>query len=347
MAGKRMRNQALAGMALATAFMLAACTSSAFQSPIVSGPKPWTSQAFDDASNSFSFAVVSDLESGYRPGVFDVAAEQLALMHPALVLTIGDMIEGGTEDEVRLRQEWDEFDARLKPLHAPFFHVGGNHDLTNKTQRKVWEERYGARYYHFLYKGVLFLVLDTEDYSDAEMKEIYEQRAAYIEARKTDPVKAQQLPYASRIEAQVGEIGPGQSAYFEKVIRDNPQARWTFLLFHKPVYRREDDKGLKRIEAALKGRPYTVLNGHLHRYSYAEREGRDYIMLGTTGGERGFDGSPGAIDHFMWVTMTAQGPSIANLRLDGVLDKTGKIPANGASLCLDYGKPPCPTPARQ
>src|SRR6185295_12369835 len=153
-----------------------------------------------------------------------------------------------------------------------------------------WEERYGARYYHFLYKSVLFRVLDTEDYSDAEMKEIYEQRAAYIEARKPDPVTAQQLPYASRIEAQVGEIGPGQSAYFEKVIRDNPQARWTFLLFHKPVYRREDDKGLKRIEAALKGRPYTVLNGHLHRYSYAEREGRDYIMLGTTGGERGFDG---------------------------------------------------------
>jgi hypothetical protein len=70
-------------------------------------------------------------------------------------------------------------------------------------------------------------------------------------------------------------------------------------------------------------------------------------MLGTTGGERGFDGSEGAIDHFMWVTMTGEGLSMANLRLDGVLDKTGHVPANGAKLCLNYGASPCPqAPAR-
>lgn len=307
---------------------------------------PWTSIRFDDSPEAYSFAVVTDLESGYRPGVFEVAAAQLALMRPAFVLTVGDMIEGGTEDAAELTREWDEFDARLKPLHAPFFHVAGNHDLTNLVQRKVWETRYGPRYYHFRYRDALFLVLDTEDYSDAEMKEIYEQRAAFLEARRTNPASAQGLPYASRLEAKLGEISPAQSAYFEAAIAANKDARWTFVLMHKPVYQREDDLGLKQIEGALKGRPYTVLNGHLHRYGYAQREGRDYIMLGTTGGERGFDGSEGAIDHFMWVTMTKDGPSIANLRLDGVLDKTGKIPANGAALCLSYGAPPCPAPAR-
>ena len=60
------------------------------------------------------------------------------------------------------------------------------------------------------------------------------------------------------------------------------------------------------------------------------------------GGERGFDGSAGAFDHMMWITMTRDGPSIANLKLDGVLDKTGKIPADGAKLCLGWGAPPCP-----
>jgi hypothetical protein len=333
--------------ALAAFLVLAAsgcAASGGFAPGAAAGPKPWTNERFDDSPEQFSFAIVSDLESGYRQGVFEVAAGQLALMHPAFVLTIGDMIEGGTEDKAELTREWDEFDKRLDVLHAPFFHVGGNHDLTNLAQREIWQTRYGPRYYHFRYKDALFLVLDTEDYSDAEMKEIYAQRAAYIEARRTNPAAAQQLPYASRLEAKVGEISPTQSAYFEKAISDNSDARWTFLLFHKPVYQREDDGGLKRIEAALKGRPYTVLNGHLHRYGYAERQGRDYIMLGTTGGERGFDGSEGAIDHFMWVTMTKDGPSIANLRLDGVFDKTGKIPANGASLCLDYGAPPCPTP---
>lgn len=335
-----MRLQGLLG---AWTLLAASCTQApVFQPAPMAGPAPWTSTHFDDQPDDFAFAIVSDLEFGYRPGVFEVAAQQLALMRPSFVLTVGDMIDGGTEDETKLRAQWEEFDARLSVLHAPFFHVGGNHDLTNLTQRRIFEERYGRRYYHFLYRGVLFLALDTEDYSDAEMKEIYEQRDAYIKARRDNPAAAASLPYASRIEAKLGEIGPDQSAYFEKVLADNPDARWTFLLFHKPVYQRDDGQGLARIEKALQGRKYTVFNGHLHRYSYAERNGRDYIMLGTTGGERGFDGSTGAIDHFMWVTMTAEGPSMANLRLDGVLDKKAEIPAGGAKLCLDFGGPNCP-----
>jgi len=314
----------------------------AFQPPALQGPKPWTNERFDDAPANFAFAVVTDLQSGYREGVFDVAAAQLALLRPAFVITVGDLIEGGTEDEAKLRAEWDQFDARLAGIHAPFFHVGGNHDLTNAAQQRVWASRYGPRYYHFSYKGVLFLVLDTEDYPPARLEEIYRLRAAYLAARKTDPQKAETLPYANLMEAQVGEVGPAQTAYFEKVIQETPNARWTVLLMHKPAWRREDGHGLGPIEAALKGRPYTVLGGHLHRYGYSTRNGRDYITLGTTGGERAFDGSQGAMDHMMWVTMTKDGPSIANLRLDGVLDKTGHVPAGGEALCLDHGGPKCP-----
>jgi hypothetical protein len=183
---------------------------------IRSGPTPWTSRQFDNAPKAFSFAVVTDLESGYRPGVFEVAAAQVALMRPAFVMTVGDMIEGGTEDQVQLACEWDEFDNRLEALHAPFFHLAGNHDLTNLAQRQAWETRYGQRYYHFRYRDVLFLILDTQDYSDAEMKEIYDPRAAYLEARRANPASGQSLPHASRLEAKLGEVGPGQSAYFWK-----------------------------------------------------------------------------------------------------------------------------------
>ncbi len=313
-----------------------------FQPPKIEGAKPWSGKPFDDDPGNFSFAVVTDLYSGYRKGVFEVAAAELGLLRPAFVMTIGDQIEGGTEDKARLNAEWDEFDARLSAIHAPYFHVGGNHDLTNLAQRQVFEARYGRRYYHFLYKGVLFLVLDTEDYPAARMAEIYRLRDDYLQTSKTDPKKAETLPYSSLMEAKVGEIGPGQNAYFEKVLKANPKARWTVLLMHKPVWNRPDAKGLGRIEAALKGRPYTLINGHLHRYSYTVRNGADYIMLGTTGGGRAMDGSPGAMDHFLWVTMTKDGPSIANLRLDGVLDKTGHVPAGGETLCLDHGKPNCP-----
>lgn len=325
----------LAGQALAA-------PKPAYEPGIKTGPTPWTSTRFDDAPEQFSFAVVSDLESGYRPGVFEVAAAELALLRPAFILTVGDMIEGGTEDAGQLNKEWDAFDARLAGTPAPFFHVAGNHDMTNLTQRKVFEARYGKRYSWFVYKDVLFLLLDTEDYPDALMQEIYRQRDDYLKLSKTDPKAAAGLPYASRLEAKVGQIGPEQSAYFEKAIADHPKVRWTIALMHKPAYNRPGPLGLDRIEAALKGRPHTILNGHLHRYAYAQRNGADHIMLGTTGGGRAFDGSFGAMDHMMWITMTKDGPSIANLRLDGVLDKTGHAPAGGEALCLAHGVPPCP-----
>ncbi|HEY0436550.1 MAG TPA: metallophosphoesterase, partial [Phenylobacterium sp.] len=300
----------IAGLTFAGTEVAAAPARAAFQPPRIDGPKPWTAKPFDDAADNFSFAVVTDLQSGYRKGVFDVAAAELALLHPAFIMTVGDQIEGGTQDKARLAAEWDEFDARLAATHAPYFHVGGNHDLTNLAQRQVWEARYGRRYYHFHYKNVLFLVLDTEDYSETRIQEIYKLRDDALRALATDPVKARTLPYFSLIESKVGEIGPAQNAYFERVLAQNPKVRWTVLLMHKPAWNRPD-AGLERIEAALKGRPYTVLSGHLHRYGYTARNGRDYLTLGTTGGERAFDGSPGAFDHVMWITMTRQGPDIA------------------------------------
>jgi hypothetical protein len=306
------------------------------------GPSPWTSTGFDDSPADFSFAVISDLQSGDRPGVFEVAAAELGLLRPAFVLTIGDMIEGGSEDEVLLQKEWDAFDARLKPIHAPFFHIAGNHDLASPTQREVWARRYGPRYSAFVYKKVLFLALDTEDYPLAKMKEIYAARAAYLEAAKTDPKAAAQMTYMHLPERVYGEISPAQSAYFERAIAAHREVRWTFVLMHKPAYQRSDALGLGRIERALKGRGFTVLNGHLHRYAYTNAGDHDRIMLGVTGGERAFDGSEGALDHFMWVRMTKDGPSIANLRLDGVLDKTGRLPAGGEALCLSHGGPRCP-----
>ena len=89
--------------------------------------------------------------------------EQIRLLRPEFVINVGDLIEGGTEDRARLEREWDSFDARANRAIGPVFYVGGNHDLINPVQWQVWEDRHGPRYYHFRYKDVLFLVLDTED----------------------------------------------------------------------------------------------------------------------------------------------------------------------------------------
>jgi hypothetical protein len=41
-----------------------------------------------------------------------------------------------------------------------------------------------------------------------------------------------------------------------------------------------------------------------------------------------------AIDHVTLVTVSETGADIANLRMSGIFDKTGKIPLNGEDICL-------------
>ena len=41
------------------------------------------------------------------------------------------------------------------------------------------------------------------------------------------------------------------------------------------------------------------------------------------------------MDHVTLVTVSAQGVDIANLRMSGIFDKTGRIPLNGEDLCFE------------
>ncbi len=100
---------------------------------------------------------------------------------------------------------------------------------------------------------------------------------------------------------------------------------------HKPVWLRDDEPDFSAIESALANHLYTLFNGHFHAYSHTVRNGRDYIMLGTTGGGQRASNDM-SFDHVSLVTMTEDGPSIGNLKLNGILNKTGHIPAGGDSL---------------
>jgi hypothetical protein len=42
-----------------------------------------------------------------------------------------------------------------------------------------------------------------------------------------------------------------------------------------------------------------------------------------------------AIDHVTLVTVSEKGADIANLRMSGIFDKTGKIPLNGDGICFE------------
>ena len=145
-----------AGIALAVLYAACAPSSSNDDPPRdgfvhdIGGPAvPWTHADFDspDAPDDrLTFALFADLTGGERPGVFDVAIAQLNLLRPELIVNVGDLVEGDSDDPAVLAGQWEAFDERAARARAPIFYAGGNHDLTGDVLRSVWAERYGPTY---------------------------------------------------------------------------------------------------------------------------------------------------------------------------------------------------------
>ena len=271
-------------MACVAAIVLFGCSRSGVKefdpADSVRTPKP-----FNDDPEDFQFAIVADPNGGPRPGVLEKAMDRVNLLQPEFVICVGDMIRGMKEEKPLVVQMWDDFDKVVGKLQAPFFFVVGNHDLSNPMMVQLYGERYGQPYYHFVYKGVLFLCLDTED-------------------------------------PAMGTMGAEQARYVEKVLAEHCAVRWTMVFLHAPMWAQGPGKGWEPIEKALAGRKYTVFCGHTHSYFKTERNGMRYINLATTGGSSTLTGlATGQFDEIVWVTMKDSGPVVANLMLEGILDE--------------------------
>jgi hypothetical protein len=251
---------------------------------------PVTHLRLNNAPDEFQFAIVSDRTGGHRPKVFSRAIDQLNLLQPEFVVSVGDLIEGYTEKKEEIAHQWREFQSFTARLQMPFFYVAGNHDIANSLMARTWREKFGRSYYEFLYKDTLFLALDSEDPPGKENK--------------------------------YGRLSADQLAWLKKVLDANARVRWTLVFIHKPMWIMPDveTNGWLDVEKLLQGRKYTAFAGHVHRYQKFTRGGRSYYMLGTTGGDSRLRGPEyGEVDHISWVTMKKAGPVIANILLDGIL----------------------------
>ena len=155
--------------------------------------KPWTNLHFKNDPNNFQFIILSDRNGGSRPGVFEDAIQKINLMQPEFVLSVGDLIAGYSTDTATIDRQWKEVNGMIAKLQMPFFYLPGNHDITNKIMEKEWEKRFGNRYYSFNYKNTLFIILDSNDDDDYNLTR-----------QQTD--------------------------FVLKTLKDNEQARWTFIL---------------------------------------------------------------------------------------------------------------------
>jgi len=268
----------------------------------------WAQKEFHNKPENFQFAIVADRTSGFRPGVFESAVEKINLLQPEFVMSVGDFIEGYTADVAELEHDWDEFESIIDALEMPFFYVPGNHDFCGiDAMKQQWAKRFGPSYYHFVYGDVLFLCLNTED-------------PPVICAHPDNCFSDEQM------------------AYFQSAIEANKDVRWTIIFMHNPVGWVDDLDNWKKLETMLGDMPYTVFAGHIHSYKKTIRNDRSHYILSVTGGQghgpaevdrdppykygktRSMVREKGNYDHIVWVTMTDNGPVVANLLLEGILD---------------------------
>jgi 3',5'-cyclic AMP phosphodiesterase CpdA len=305
-----------------------------YDTSVMSKAKPWTSESFKNNPDNFQFAIIGDRTGGANvQGTFALAMDQLNLLQPEFVINVGDIIEGYADDKKELDAMWDEVVEITGKLEMPFFYTRGNHDVSFPGGKEAWQERLGPGYYYFVYKDVLFMVLDSEDDPRPEPPpEIKELTKTYKRLQVEDPAKAREMlaefMSSEAIVAALGqpaEFPEAQRAWIKKTLEDHADVRWTFLFLHEPVWENPSDS-FKDVKKLLKDRNHTFFAGHLHYYDYDKIDGHEYITIGPAGASWHHDG-PGNVDHITWVTMTEDGPQIGNIALKGIFDRKGLDPS--------------------
>jgi hypothetical protein len=235
------------------------------------------------------FAVIGDRTGGAQPGIYDKIIAEVERLKSDFAITVGDAIEGYTQDTVSLNKQWKEYKAILAPLTMPIYFTPGNHDVgadsaLASTMHPIYERLVGKPYHSFDIKGVHFIVLDTG------------------------------LPESS------DKLPKEQLDWLASDLKKNQKAPYTFVFFHKPFWRETVAKGKPDTLHSL-FRAYgvdAVFNGHYHDYVSGAYDGILYTAVGSSGGATD-PGPTGLLYHFTWVTVDRKGISIAPIKLGSVL----------------------------
>lgn len=241
--------------------------------------------AAPNAENSFRFAVLSDRTGRPEGRQWEKAIDQINLLRPDFVMSVGDYIDGYTGDADEINRQWDEIDGILGRLQAPFFFCPGNHDVINGLRLQIYNRRYGVNergWYSFDYRGCHFLVLDSTTYQTDEL------------------------------------LRDEQKAWMMEDLKAAKQADHVFIFYHQPMPMTSDFT--QAIRLLLDPRKTTIFNGHNHVLSYYEDQGFPVYVLASSGAAVGVENRGlGALRLVAQVTVSEGRPAVALLPVGDVL----------------------------
>ncbi|MGJ8695579.1 MAG: LamG-like jellyroll fold domain-containing protein [Verrucomicrobiaceae bacterium] len=261
--------------------------------------------------DAFTFVVYGDRTGGPDNGVSILAdaVRDTNLLEPDFVMTVGDLINGYSNEDVWMTQ-MKEYKSIMNELACPWFPVAGNHDIywrgddpSQKPEGELetaYEMHFGPLWYAFEHKNSWFVVL----YSDEGDPKTGEKTFGKPSAQK---------------------ISPEQFTWLDQTLKKAKDAEHVFLFLHHPRwlgrgYGDDWERVHKRLKEA--GNVSAVFAGHIHTMRYdGPRDGIEYVTLATTGGHQsGAIPQAGFLHHYDIVTVRKDRISLAAVPVGEVLD---------------------------
>jgi predicted phosphodiesterase len=229
------------------------------------------------------FAVIGDRTGSAQHDIYEQVVSEIKALKPDFVLTVGDMIQGYTEDSLQIKHEWDEYLAIAAAFSMPIYYTPGNHDITTDAILPFYERYIGKPYYSFNIKSVHFISLDVSRYESSS------------------------------------QIPEQQLEWLIKDLNKNKKARHIVVFYHKPFW---FDEVLESKPDTLHSifRNFgvdAVFNGHFHNYFSQKIDNILYTALGSSGGDVD-PGLTGIQFHYTWVTIDKDGITITPIKKNSV-----------------------------